>query len=86
MADFAEDKLDLLRRLRPFKHGAPSRDTFGRVLSALDTERFGIWFANYMEAIARLLNGVIAVDGKTLRRSFDTASGQSPIHLQRVVA
>ena len=81
MADFAEDKLDLLRRLRPFEHGAPSHDTFGRVLSALDTERFGIWFANYMEAIARLLNGVIAVDGKTLRRSFDTASGQSPIHM-----
>ena len=39
MADFAEDKLDLLRELRPFKHGAPSHDTFGRVLSALDPEQ-----------------------------------------------
>jgi predicted transposase YbfD/YdcC len=64
------------------EHGIPSHDTFGRLFSLLDPEAFAECFRAWTRSIQRLTHGqVIAVDGKTLRRSFDTANGKTALHL-----
>jgi predicted transposase YbfD/YdcC len=75
--DWLKDKLGL--RL-PF--GIPSDDTFRRVFSRLDPEAFGRCFRQWTQTFRGVTTGeVIAVDGKTLRHSFDTACQQNPLHL-----
>jgi len=80
--EFGKSKIDWFRRFLDLPNGIPSHDTFGRVFSLLDSEQFMDCFANWISNVARLTAGeVIAVDGKTLRRSFDTASSKSAIHM-----
>ncbi len=63
-------------------NGIPSHDTFGRVFARLNSERFAECFSRWIAHVAELTAGqVIAIDGKTLRRSFDTASSKSAIHM-----
>ena len=63
-------------------NGIPSHDTFGDVFAAIDTEQFSTCFSNWVNALSRISQGqVIAIDGKTLRRSLDKASNQSAIHM-----
>ena len=63
------------------RNGVPSHDTFSRVFRLLDPEAFQRWFLGFMRQFAQGCEGVLAVDGKTLRRSFDRAEAQSPLHL-----
>jgi len=72
----------------PLPHGIPSHDTFGRVFACLDAEAFGHCFLSWTQELHRQTVGqvqgagqVIALDGKTLRHSFDTASGKGAIHM-----
>ena len=81
MAEFAETKLDFLRGFLKLEHGAPSHDTFSRLFRLLDPEQFRTCFQRFMAGFAEASRGVVAVDGKVLRRSFDTASAQSPLHM-----
>src|SRR3954463_15952983 len=81
MAEFAEDKEAFLRGFLTLKHGLPSHDTFSRVFRLLDPAPFRACFQSFMARFAELTQGVIAIDGKVLRRSFDTASGTSPLHM-----
>jgi predicted transposase YbfD/YdcC len=81
VARFGKLKLDFLRRFLPFKDGVPSHDTFGDVFSALAPEPFKDCFVAWTAALARHIEGVVAIDGKTLRRSFDRANGQAAIHM-----
>ena len=74
-------KRPFLRQFLRLKHGIPSHDTFSRVFRRLDLKPFQICFMRFMECFAQGLDGVIAIDGKTLRGSFDRASGQSPLHM-----
>lgn len=62
------------------KHGIPAHDTFGDVFGALNPEQFTEAFVQWMQTIATL-SGVIALDGKTVRHSHDTALGKSAIHM-----
>lgn len=63
-------------------HGIPSHDTFRRVLARLDPAAFGAAFRAWTETLRLQTQGeILALDGKTLRHSFDTAAGQAPIHL-----
>lgn len=63
-------------------NGIPSHDTFGRVFAQLDAERFAACFAAWVQTVVELLPGqVVAVDGKTLRRSHDRRGGKGPLHL-----
>lgn len=80
-ATFGEEKLDYLRRFSAFNNGVPSKNTFARVLSALDPELFKECFINWIHSFQRSLKEVIAIDGKTLRKSFDKATEQSAIHM-----
>ncbi len=84
MAKFGEAKLDWLRdRLGlELEFGVPSHGTFGKVFAALDPDAFSKCFRSWTEELQRATKGQIsAIDGKTLRRSFDTATGQAALHM-----
>lgn len=78
---FGEEKLDYLRRFLPFEHGIPSKNTFARVLCALDPTCFKTCFIEWIQSFQLAVKEVIAIDGKTLRKSFDSATEQSAIHM-----
>ncbi len=63
-------------------NGIASHDTFGRVFSLISPKEFQECFARWINAIANITQGeVVAIDGKTLRRSYDTASEKAAIHM-----
>lgn len=63
-------------------NGIPSHDTFGRVFRRLDAEAFERCFTNWMQAVHEHTGGqVIAVDGKCLRHSYDTALDKAAIYM-----
>ena len=68
-------------RFLPFENGTPSHDQLGILFSRLDMEQFQSCFISWVASLNETLEGVVAVDGKTLRRSFDTNSNQSAIHM-----
>jgi predicted transposase YbfD/YdcC len=79
---FAKKRADWLRRFLGLSNGVPSPDTFCRVFSRLDPEAFGACFQSWVRAISDAVGlSHIAIDGKSLRRSFDRASGLGPLHL-----
>jgi predicted transposase YbfD/YdcC len=83
MALFAKSRLDLLRQFIPLQHGAPSHDTFSRVLAALDPVAFNEAFMRFMAAFgqqARLdqPRGQLAIDGKSLRRAYAKGCAHMP--------
>jgi predicted transposase YbfD/YdcC len=62
--------------------GIPSRDTFRRVFASLDPDAFERWFLDWSAQLVRITQGrLVAIDGKTIRRSFHKASGRSALHL-----
>jgi predicted transposase YbfD/YdcC len=81
VALFGERKLDFLRRFLPFANGTPSHDQLGLIFAALDKEAFQQCFLAWASSLAAAVTGIVAVDGKTLRRSFDRAGGKAPIHM-----
>ena len=80
MADLAEEKQDFLRGFLTMKNGPPSHDTFSRLFRLLDPNAFRACFQTFVTRLAKACEGVIAIDGKSMRRSFDKASGKSPLH------
>lgn len=81
MALFGEAKAPLLRRFLRLPGGIPSHDTFSRLFRLLDPVAFEACFARFVAALAARIDEVVAVDGKTARRSFDRRHGQGPLHL-----
>jgi predicted transposase YbfD/YdcC len=80
-AEFAEDRETLLREFLILKNGLPSHDTFSRVFRLLDPAAFGRAFEAFLDDLGAAGDGVLAIDGKTLRRSFDRAAGRSALHI-----
>jgi predicted transposase YbfD/YdcC len=80
-ADFAADREPLLREFLRLENGLPSHDTFSRVFRLLDPQAFGRTFGAFLDDLGAGGAGVLAIDGKTLRRSFDRAAGRSPLHV-----
>jgi predicted transposase YbfD/YdcC len=80
-ADFAEEREPLLREFLGLKGGLPSHDTFSRVFRLLDPAAFGRVFSAFLDDLGADGSGVVAIDGKTLRRSFDRAAARSPLHV-----
>jgi hypothetical protein len=81
MALFGRTKRAFLAPFLTLPHGVPSHDTFSRVFRLLDPEPFRACFVTFMQRFAETCRGVVAIDGKTIRRSFDTAAAASPLHL-----
>jgi len=80
--DFGLLREDWFRSFLELPNGIPSHDTFARVFSRLDPKQLQAAFAAWMQALHRETAGkVVAIDGKTLRRSFDTATGGNAIHM-----
>jgi predicted transposase YbfD/YdcC len=73
--EYGEAKLDFLRRFVPFDHGIASHDTFSEVFNALDREGFKAAFIAWTAALHENIREIVAIDGKTLRRSFDRGPG-----------
>lgn len=80
-ADFAEDREALFREFLVLENGLPSHDTFSRLFRLLDPSALSAAFGRFVEDLGADGPGVIAIDGKTLRRSFDRASGRSALHV-----
>lgn len=79
---FGKTKERWFKQFLELPNGIPSHDTFGRVFGALDPTTFSRCFMNWMKAVAEVTDGdIIAIDGKTLRRSFDHAAKKSAIHM-----
>lgn len=75
-------KLDWLRNYLPLPNGIPSHDTFGDVFVRLKPEQFESSFLRWVQAVMGATGGkVVAIDGKTLRRSHDQRRGKSAIHM-----
>jgi predicted transposase YbfD/YdcC len=79
---FGETKEEWLKGFLELPHGPPSDDTYRRVFAALDAEEFQNCFMDWIEAVEELTQGqVIAVDGKTLRRSHDRSKGKKALQM-----
>ena len=79
---FGRSKEQWLRTFLKLPHGIPSHDTFGRVFRLLDPEQFQRCFRSWTYAVQRVTEGqVVAVDGKTLRRSHDRTLGKAAIQM-----
>jgi predicted transposase YbfD/YdcC len=82
IARFGETKLALLRRFRPFEDGTPAHDHLGDILATLDAEQFQRCFVAWVAAQTGTSAEVIAIDGKTLRRSGSKKKdGKAPVHV-----
>jgi predicted transposase YbfD/YdcC len=81
IALFGKKKLDLLRRFRPFVNGTPDHDRLGEVFAALDREAFQTCFVRWVAQITGSSADVIAIDGKTSRRSGQKNKGINPLHM-----
>ena len=80
VALFGKSKLEWFQTFPELPNGIP--DTFGDVFARLDPTQFQNCFVSWTQAIAQLLPGeVVAIDGKTARRSYDRAGNQGAIHL-----
>ncbi len=86
IAKFGRLKLAFLRRFRPFLGGTPAHDHLGDILATLDTEAFESCFVAWVAALTGVPTGVVAIDGKTVRRSGSKTSKKKkdlkgPIHI-----
>ena len=81
VASFGKSKETWLRTFLELPNGIPSHDTFGRVFSLIDPGAFHECFRSWVQAVQNRVQGVIAVDGKTARRSHDRANGKKAIHV-----
>ncbi len=82
IALYGRSKLAWLRTFLELPNGIPSHDTFRRVFMLIDPDAFETGFTAW---VGSLLSGfereVVAIDGKTVRRSFDRGREQSPLHV-----
>ena len=81
IAEFGKRKLGLLRRFRSFANGTPDHDRLGEVFAALDPEPFQKCFVAWVATLIGAPAEVIAIDGKTSRRSYQKKGGMNPIHM-----
>lgn len=81
IARFGEKKIGLLRRFRPFRDGTPAHDHLGDIFATLDAKEFQRCFVAWVVALTGVPAEVIAIDGKTLRRSYQKKGAKGPIHM-----
>ena len=75
-------KKDWLGQFLELTNGMRSHDTFARVFTRLDPEQFQPFFLSWVKSISNVTQGeVIAIDGKTLRHSYDRSQSQKAIHM-----
>lgn len=79
---YGKAKYEWLKQYLELPFGIPSHDTFQRVFARLKPSEFQQCFIKWIAAVSEVSKGeIVAIDGKTLRRSFDRASGKAAIHM-----
>jgi predicted transposase YbfD/YdcC len=79
---FARRRISWFRKYIRLEYGVPSHDTIGRVMRALDTARFRDCLIRFVEHLSTdLRDRGVHIDGKTLRRSFDSATNKQSLHM-----
>src|SRR3954471_18755041 len=81
MGLFARAKEPFLRSFLTLANGLPSHDTFSRLFRLLDPIQFPAAYQRFMVKFSEQCQGVVAIDGKVLRRSFDRTSAKSALHM-----
>jgi predicted transposase YbfD/YdcC len=82
MEQWARAREGWLRERLALPHGIPSHDTFGRVFARLNSEAFSQCFVAWVTALRQTLGEqIVAIDGKTLRHSFDRARQKAAVHM-----
>ncbi len=81
IARFGTKKLELLRRFLPFTNGTPAHDHLGDIFATLDADKFQQCFVAWVMARTGAPAEVVAIDGKTVRRSADRKGGKAAIHM-----
>ena len=82
IAEFGRKKRAWLAKFLDLKNGIPSHDRFNAILAAIKPAEFEKCLLSWITALHDVTDGqVIAIDGKTLRRSFDASSNKSAIHM-----
>jgi len=82
IAEFGKKKRKWFARFLDLKSGIPSHDRFNAILAAIKPAEFEKCLLSWITALHEITDGqVIAIDGKTLRRSFDAASSKAAIHM-----
>jgi predicted transposase YbfD/YdcC len=71
VADWAEDNEGWLKKYLKLKHGTASHDTFSQVFRVLDGRVFEACFREWIAGLVGIVEGVVAIDGKTVRGSQD---------------
>jgi predicted transposase YbfD/YdcC len=80
--NFGKKRKKWLQKFLELPAGIPSHDTIGRVFERIDPDEFQNSFKLWIEAITEITSGqVIAIDGKTLRRSHDRSKDKKAIHM-----
>lgn len=77
---WGEERLGFLRRFEAYDHGIPSHDTLCDVIAAIDPEMFKTCFLAWVEDLRADTPDMIAIDGKTSRRSHARSKGRLPLH------
>jgi predicted transposase YbfD/YdcC len=84
IVEFAHNKLEWLRRFVRLENGIPVDDTFARVLSVVSPKAFAECLFAWTQSLSEHCPGkVVAIDGKTARRSHDRKNQRNPLHLVR---
>ena len=82
IAEFGRAKEAWLKTFLSLANGIPSHDTFGRVFSLISPVYFQECFSEWIQDVTDLFEGqVVAIDGKTARRSYDRSSGKQALHM-----
>jgi predicted transposase YbfD/YdcC len=82
IAEFGRKKRQWLAKFLDLKDGIPSHDRFNAILAAIKPAQFEKCLLSWITALHKITDGqVIAIDGKTLRRSFDASSSKAAIHM-----
>ena len=79
--EWGNERLDFLRTFLPYEHGIPSHDALNDLVNALDPELFKACFTSWVATLREDDPDIIAIDGKTSRRTHNRARGREPLHL-----
>lgn len=80
--NFGKKRKRWLSKFLELRHGIPSHDTFGRVFERMNPNEFQSCFKKWIASVAQKTKGeIVAIDGKTLRRSHDKADNKKAIHM-----
>ncbi len=79
--EFGKEKQEWLGTILELPNGIPSHDTISRVFSKINPKEFEKGFFDWVSSLTENIRGVIAIDGKTLRRSHNKAVGKKALHL-----